>query len=189
MSHKNQKAQNDPVSFARQYAEYLNVPMQGADESDEAFRRRISEELLRRNQVVESQEVLYNAAYTESAAVMNSLVDVLKSAMGFGNSFSPQFEYPNRPFDARMRVGALLNDGAVGKDIAEALLAEGVTIEAAATALYDHGFVVRIMPYTTDVSQLHVSDMPMSAGLSAIIASSESRALPSVIWKRKGAEE
>ena len=72
--------------------------------------------------------------------------------------------------------------GMTGQEIAQVLLKEGVSIKDARDAFGKEKYVVSIEPFTRDISELHVSDRPMQAGLDTVIVAIEPRCLPSVVW-------
>lgn len=84
---------------------------------------------------------------------------------------------------AKERINQLLGM-LTGQEIAKVLLAQGYSIEESASAFKDLGYVAAIEPFTRDIKELHVSNRPIQAGLAAIIASSEPRTLPSVVWRK-----
>jgi hypothetical protein len=86
--------------------------------------------------------------------------------------------------DTVSRVQQLREEGNTGSEIAKVLLKEGFTIEEAFSAFYEEGYVVSILPFTSDISELHVSDDSMEAGLVTMLMASEPRTLPSVIWDK-----
>ncbi len=84
--------------------------------------------------------------------------------------------------DLRELITRLQREGKLGKDIAEFLRLEGYKIGEVQSAMTALDYVTSIEPFTRDVYGLHVSDRPMQAGVAALIAVSEPRALPWVIW-------
>ena len=87
--------------------------------------------------------------------------------------------------NVQARIQQLLEEGKTGKQIAQVLLAEEVSISAAREAFYNLGYVVAIYPFTRDIQELYVSDTPMEAGIVAALLGLEPRTMPSVVWKKE----
>jgi hypothetical protein len=81
------------------------------------------------------------------------------------------------------RIKGMLTLKMTGKQIAQRLHDENYSIDEVHSALYQAGFVVVIRP-TADrqISQLRVSNTPLSAGAEAIEATEKQDSLPAVIW-------
>ncbi len=75
-------------------------------------------------------------------------------------------------------------NGLTGQQIADRFFEEGVDIRDARDAFYKERYVVDIESLCADVQMLHVSNQPMEPGVGVIIASSEPRALPGVVWRK-----
>jgi len=86
---------------------------------------------------------------------------------------------------AASRLQQLREEGKTGSEIAKVLLKEGFAIEEAFSAFYEEGYVVSIQPFTSNISELHVSDGSMEAGLITMFMAAEPRTLPSVVWDRE----
>lgn len=84
--------------------------------------------------------------------------------------------------DMMKRIRSFRAQGQTGLQIATILHEEGTDLSLVHDAFYEEGYFVSI-ERLGNVPILHVSDNPMSPGLSVHIVSEEPQALPEIAWR------
>lgn len=82
-------------------------------------------------------------------------------------------------------IKALHQQGKTGVQIATVLRDQDFALHAVKTCMFSQGYVVAVYPLTEGQMELHVSNWPLKAGIAAVVAAMEPRALPSVIWSQE----
>lgn len=67
--------------LATDYAKYYNIAPQGKDESDSAFRGRVSGELRDAGHIIEAHEVFNDERYEQSDNVMSGIIGAMAQAL------------------------------------------------------------------------------------------------------------
>ena len=133
----------------------------------------------------EYNEVQINiTAYNQELSAIvhpSAFKDYLLAVKDYTDHWTPTV--PNNR--AEDRIAQLQQEGKKGVEIATILHEENYSLKETSHALLAMDYVATLEDGGEDTILLHVSDSPMKAGLGALVASTEPRALPEMEWKKQ----